>query len=135
MKRATAPCVGNLRAVLNERPPNTTPLDIRLNEQAVQLRISIRSGLQSREAGDTTAQFQDEHIARSYLFTWQFNSIRIGEESLTVALIREGCAKLEALKCRLLRKNGVAYVGCFHIRSLNGDGNVSIVGIKSACAA
>ena len=121
IKGTRAPSQGNLRTVFNERPSNATPPDIWFNEQTIQLCISIRSGLQRGEAGDTTAQFQDEHIPGSYLPDWQINGVRIGEQCLTVALIRQGCPELEVLKCGLLREDGVADDDCFHSRSLNGD--------------
>jgi len=63
MKRTTAPRQSDLRAVFNQRSSNATPTDIRLDEQTIQIRISIRSGLQRGEASDTAAQFQNEHIA------------------------------------------------------------------------
>lgn len=125
IKDTRFPGEGNLRAVFDKRPSNATPPEIRLNEQAVELRIAIGSGLQRGEAGNTAAQFQDEHIPQSNLPDGQINGIGIGENRLTVARIRQGRTELEALKRRLLRNNGAANCDRFHGWSLNGDAGLN----------
>jgi len=101
---------GNLRAVFNQQTPNTAPPYIRLNEQAVQFRIAVRSGLQRGKAGETAVQFQYEHISGRDLLDWLINSIRIGEQRCAVAFVRKRGAELQCLQCRLFRDDGRANV-------------------------
>ena len=80
----------DLDTVVDQRSSDATTPDVRVNEQGVQLDVSIRPGQQGSKSNDLAVSFRDEDRTRSDLIYRKFDRIRVGEQGVTIADIGEG---------------------------------------------
>jgi hypothetical protein len=81
---------GDLDTVVDERSSDATTPDVRVNEQGVQLDISVWPGQQGSETNDLAVSFRDEDRTCGDLIYRQFDRIGVGEQGFTIAGIGEG---------------------------------------------
>jgi len=78
-KRSGPLCADDLDTVVNQRSSDATTPDVRINEQGVQLDVSIRPGHQRSEPNDRSVSLRDEDCTCSDLIYGQFDRIRVSE--------------------------------------------------------
>jgi len=94
------PCyVGN---VLDKPPTDTMLPEVRLDEQRIQFRSTVRTRHHSGEAGDGTITLCHEDATIHDLLDRQRDRIWMRQKRITIARIAERCTALERLAHRLL---------------------------------
>jgi len=102
MKCCRPPRAGNSGTVLDQQPSEAAPLHLRLDEQAIEIDLSVEPRFDCCESRDYSAGFDDEHIAGLYLFERYLDDLRMREDRLAVARIGQSRAALKFFEAALL---------------------------------
>jgi hypothetical protein len=108
---------GSLSAVLDESCA-VSPAPVRgLNEQGIELGVTVVSAKNGGEPTDTSKCFDDKHLAGTDLLERKLNGIRVREQRFAVAGIVQRSSSLKLLKPPLFRRECQAHTNpCFRRR-------------------
>jgi hypothetical protein len=104
-KRSGVSCAGYLSAVLNQGSRNPATLHAGIDEQRVKFAVSVSSWFHGSESDNRSVPFRHKYSAGGNLRERQFDCIRMGQQSVTVASIAKGRPPLQVLKLLLFGGN------------------------------
>ncbi len=102
VQKAGRPHTSDLGNMVDEPSPDAVLPEVWLDEQGVQLRTAVGPRQHGGKAGHGAAVFCDEDAARLNLLDRQCDRVRIREERVAIAAVRERGAPLQRLEARTL---------------------------------
>ena len=102
--RALATC--EIRAMPDQTPAYSLPLQVGFHEQAVQLDVPVSSQQHGRESGNRPVAFGHEDMARRDLLHGKYDSIGVRDYRFAIARIAQRCPKLQRFKRLALASEG-----------------------------
>ena len=92
-------------AVLHQQASDATAAHSRLDKQAIELGLSIGTRFHGSEPDDYTVHLREEYAASPELFSGNFDRVGVGEHSVAIAWIGQGCAELQTFELFFFRRD------------------------------
>jgi len=109
-------CTSNFGAMCDQRSGNPATAHVWLNKQRIEFAISICSRFHGGESDNRPFAFGHKYAAGGDLRDRQLDSVRVGEQGVTITGIGKGGPQLQILKLLLLRDSRAANQEVFQVR-------------------